>query len=440
MKRNKLFAALLFLLPLFLFSSCLKDQEDYFDKSASRRLADYQQEVKQTLTSAPYGWIFEIYPSKTQDYGGYAFTCEFDSLAVVVRTELSPGDSVKSYYKISPEDATTISFDTYNSLMHFFSEGTQEAYQGYSGDFEFVVDSLSADLVKVHGNKTGNTLYLRKLDRPAKQYLEDQAAFVKKYNDDSNTIFSGEVNGVQIQGEVMPSNLYADVTVGEDTETEHLVFTDKGFRFYEPLKVGNATISEMVYDPKALTYTGTLSNGTPFSLKASFPKWVEDYNAWAGDWTLTFRDGESQASKLVNVDVHLTPVADKSEYLMSGLIEAGDIHLRYMKADNSLEMYTQVVGPALANGDVVRLVIWAQATGYINFGDTPALKTVWDDASQQYLWKDNGAWGTYTTTGFILYEYTADLATRKGWLSTTYTSYLINGKNYLPWLTSIKKK
>ena len=65
-----------------------------------------------------------------------------------------------------------LSFDTYNSFLHKYATPTDGKYQAEKGDFEFVIDSVGSDIIKVHGKKTGNTLYLRKLTEPAAQYMQ----------------------------------------------------------------------------------------------------------------------------------------------------------------------------------------------------------------------------------------------------------------------------
>lgn len=66
MKKN-LILSLLLLLPAFMMQSCLHNQEDKFDEVSSQRLKEYLQKAKNVLTSAEYGWLFEIFPKNTQE-------------------------------------------------------------------------------------------------------------------------------------------------------------------------------------------------------------------------------------------------------------------------------------------------------------------------------------------------------------------------------------
>ncbi len=102
---------------------------------------------------------------------------KFDKEKCEVRTVMYK-DSVKtSYYKMTAEVGPAISFDTYNWLMHYFSNPSFQNIEAFRGDFIFVVDSLSENLIKVHGARTKNVMYLRKLEVPAEEYIQNTAAF-----------------------------------------------------------------------------------------------------------------------------------------------------------------------------------------------------------------------------------------------------------------------
>lgn len=440
MKRKNILLYLLLLLPALLMQSCLKDQEDTFDQASSNRLQQYLTDTQKTLMGSEYGWVFEVFPEPNQLYGGYVFTCEFDSLQVRVGSELGPGEFYTSYYKMTNEVGPAITFDTYNPLMHFFSDPSSAQYQAYQGDFEFVVDSIGTDVVKVHGYRTGNTLYMYRLTKPADEYLADVAAFKKQFSDDTYTLFAGSINGVDVSGEVDASNLYADMTTGGIGSEPAFVYTSTGLRFYEPIQVGDATFRELTYDSEKKVYTGTDSKGQAFTLQASYPEWVKKFLEWAGDWTISFHSTSSITSALVEKDVKLVPLADKSGFEMQGLNPNYSILLRYVRATNVLEIFTQVVGEPLDNGNVVRLTGWDQNAGYVIYTDTQGMMTQWNEKTQSYDWVDNGVWGTYKVTSFILYEFSPDLGTRIGAIGTKYPAYNINNRDRVYWLTSLKKK
>lgn len=173
MKTKKILFYTLLFLPALLMQSCLKDQEDVFDEPSSKRMSDFLQAAQDTLVNAPNGWIFDYYPESSQEYGGFTYTIGFTKDEATVRYENNPDDGqLVSLYKMKEDDGPVLSFDTYNTFLHVYATPSDGMYKGYEGDFEFVIDSIGSDRVKVHGKKTGNTLYLRKLQEPADNYLD----------------------------------------------------------------------------------------------------------------------------------------------------------------------------------------------------------------------------------------------------------------------------
>ena len=119
MKASKIFIALLLALPAIGLQSCLKDQEDVFDKSYSERMAEFLQQAQDTLVKAPYGWALDYYPESNQSYGGVAYTIRFTRDNAIVRYENNPDDGeVKSLYSMKDDSGPVLSFDTYNTFLH----------------------------------------------------------------------------------------------------------------------------------------------------------------------------------------------------------------------------------------------------------------------------------------------------------------------------------
>jgi len=74
---KKLAIILLGLFPLVL-SSCLKEEEDYFDKSASARIEEAVKNAISVLEGAENGWAVKYYPNPTQTFGGFNLFFKFD--------------------------------------------------------------------------------------------------------------------------------------------------------------------------------------------------------------------------------------------------------------------------------------------------------------------------------------------------------------------------
>jgi hypothetical protein len=270
MKKNKLFIFLMLALPAMLLQSCLKDQEDTFDKSSSLRSQEYMENAKKTLVGSQYGWVFEYYPESSQIYGGYTYTLKFsdEKVTVMAEQDLNDGNnSVTTYYSIKNDFGPVLSFDTYNELIHFFSTPSRQMYQAYQGDFEFVIDSVGADAIKVHGKRSQNVMYLYKLTEPAETYLA-------KLNQMSGSFFIDNS-----QGNIGSNKFdldYRQVTfdLNGSTETRAYNFTDKGLRLYKPIIVNGKKLSHFAYDDDTMTLTCLDEGATDVKMNGTL---ISDY-------------------------------------------------------------------------------------------------------------------------------------------------------------------
>lgn len=258
MKANKLFIYLLLALPALFLQSCQTEQEDVFDKPYSERMEEFLQKAQETLVASQYGWALDYYPQRNQTYGGVAYTVKFTRDNAIVRYENNPDDGeVKSLYKMKEDDGPVLSFDTYNTFLHVYATPKRGEYRGKEGDFEFVIDSIGADCVKIHGKRSMNTMYLRKLSAEASEYMEKvtELSNLFVFSDVTlsvggkayNLVFTDKTNrqlGFYDGNKLVASSAYA--------------FTDKGIRLYEPITLNGVQVYDLTFDAATAKFS---SNG-----------------------------------------------------------------------------------------------------------------------------------------------------------------------------------
>ena len=257
MKSYKVFAYLLIALPALLLQSCLKDDDDKFPESSSERAQKYIAAAQDSLMNSTYGWILDYYPQSSQSYGGYTYAVKFDQDKATVYFENQPGKSETSLYSMKSDDGPVLSFDSYNSMIHFFATPSSDKNNGYEGDFEFVVDSIGHDAIKVHGKRSMNTMYFRRLNEPAADYMNKVISM-----GDSFGLYAavGTVGGQQAQMVFDRSSRQVQVAVDTTYFTSAYNFTDKGIKLYEPVTVEGVTVNELSYSDDNLALTA--DNGT----------------------------------------------------------------------------------------------------------------------------------------------------------------------------------
>ena len=161
-------------LPALMLQSCLKDQEDVFDESASARMANYLKNADDVLKGAANGWALDYYPDREQSYGGFVYTLKFDGQKVDVLSDLTGEvETTTCLYRLVADDGPVLTFDTYNDELHYFATpwGSSGGYEAYDGDFEFIIMDVQDDLITLKGKRSGNMMYMHRLSVPADEYI-----------------------------------------------------------------------------------------------------------------------------------------------------------------------------------------------------------------------------------------------------------------------------
>lgn len=437
---NRYITLLLLALPLLL-NSCLKDQEDKFDESASTRMQNYLTKAQQVLVSSENGWVLDYYPDRNLSMGGYCYTVQFTSGEATVKTVLDTTATVTSLYSMGTDDGPLLKFDSYNELMHFFATPTSDRYEAYDGDFEFVIDSVADDLIKVHGKRNSNVMYFHKLvGKTAKQYIADVAETEATMivTGMEGTLGSGAVKG-SIDGSAGTVTLTG--TDGTPLSTS-FCYTDTGIRLYQPLTVNGETVTALNYNADTREVTPVCVSGQSYTLAGTLPPDYVLYSEYPGDYWLKFYYPSSRPD---SVRVTLTPSQDGRGFNMSGLNDKYTVYLNYEKSTGKLALNSQILGDNGSNH--VWLCAWDLRGGGSLTWDTGAgmLTTFNQDHDHPvYTWGGNGYADFPTTDSFIFWQTDADNKsigqfTGSGWgIKHSTTTREIFRLYYLKNLTKIK--
>lgn len=167
---------------LMTLSSCSNDMDEFFDESAAERLNRTQAKYTDLLTSSKNGWAFEYYPTGSADDGCVLYAVKFfkDGSVDVAGDPFGSGvvSNEISMWDILTDNGPTLSFSTYNKLIHQFSDPGDDG-MGYEGDYEFAFvysDTENPDsVVMLKGKKRGLYSRLKMIDEEVtpEEYLQD---------------------------------------------------------------------------------------------------------------------------------------------------------------------------------------------------------------------------------------------------------------------------
>ena len=237
-------------LAVSLLVSCVHHTEDIFDKPAAERIAESLQTYRELLTAQTNGWLVEYYPEKTRKYGGFNLYFLFGDVNVTVRSEIDPAASATSAWSTGTDMGPTINFDTYNKVLHYFSDPAIPQGGGYGlnyeGDYEFVVESGTASEFILRGKKTGNII--RMTPFPANLSWYEYSQFLNAM--DQNVIapaYKMKVNDREISiVKSVGANAFI-LKVGNVTTFAPFMVTLTGIKFYEPITILTETLQILTY-------------------------------------------------------------------------------------------------------------------------------------------------------------------------------------------------
>lgn len=428
MKISKLYVVLLGMLFCTLtFQSCLKDDEEVFDKNPSERLQQYLSEVKNVLMSAENGWLLEMFPSSSRKYGGYAFVVRFDEEKVYAHSELAVNSNleVESLYKMTDDDGPVLSFDTYNALLHYLSTPSSGAYEAFQGEFEFVIMEATSDYIILRGKKTNNIMFMKKMTVSPQVYLDKLKAIQESM---VLSGFSGTVGGIGLTGTIDVDRRQISFRANGESIACSYVLTDYGLRLYLPLEVAGVVLEEFTLDPE--TNSLTAREGTNVVFNAVFPQGWRSYADYVGKYELVFNGNQ-------RVNVTLTPAGDGASYLMSGLNEKFTVTLNYQRSSGTLSWLSQKIGDNGSNE--IWLCAWDAGPGRLTWTTTIGMCTEWngDEQNPVYTWKDYGTWSGYNVNSFLMWQLSGGNSVG----SFSSSAWYITGtkSNRLPYVTTMTK-
>lgn len=349
---NKIFKLSLLLLALpLLMTSCLKNDDEVFGDSSSKRLQKALEEARTVLRSSEKGWVMDYYIGDNSSYGGYAFVVKFDSLTVTASSELSKGAST-SYYKLTTDNGPVLTFDTYNDVFHALATPSQSNYEGKHADYEFQIVSATSDLVVLRGRRTNNLVYLHPLTTSPKEYLAKVADTEKKFIVAS---LSADVDGKNVSAEFDINNRqvsFYSTTDSTFSKNCAFTFTDTGVRFNSSVEAYGKTLSNLSFDPETMTFTSNDKGSEQLAIKGHLPADYVYYDQIPGDYVFRFQKNDGEKYVDLDVDVTLTPNEDQSGFVMNGVIDGYGINLNYDKAKGILYMVPQPIGK-VSSGNMV---------------------------------------------------------------------------------------
>ena len=279
---KKIFSTVLLIAGALMFAGCAGEEEDLFDKSAAERLNETGKIYSTRLQSAEAGWVMEYYPTNTEETykgRGYLIMADFDkdeSVTLAMNNIMTDYEYMeeKSLWEIIADNGPVLTFNTYNEVLHCFSNPEYyESGKGFEGDYEFVMIDVPEDgqFIMLKGKKRGTYVRLTRLPAGTnfEEYLNDVNAFFNKYFPENvvneNVIFVGGEKYAINNGNagIMGMYPYDGDAITETTEHPFLITKRDGkyyLRFRSNIKANEVEEQEFVFDEAGDRFVGVTNS------------------------------------------------------------------------------------------------------------------------------------------------------------------------------------
>jgi hypothetical protein len=253
------------IISMALFTSCRKAIDPAPGERPEERTAAALKKYDDALTGSQYGWKAYLYP---QGGGGFSFYMKFTPNNRVTMfadiTDESTQKSMESSYRLKSVLAPSLLFDTY-TYMHILADPSPEVFGGTAGwglysDFEFSIDTIAGDSIKLRGNLLDSKLILVKAKQAeADAYnakgLNTLVNDVLDYTDANRNLFVKLGDDTQVQASVNAStkvfSLSWVVNDQVSLSSSAFAFTLTGIILQQPVIYKGKKIYELTWDAGA---------------------------------------------------------------------------------------------------------------------------------------------------------------------------------------------
>jgi len=390
---------------LMLIPSCVREEDDIFDKPSAERLNTAIAEYKKVLVAAPDGWLMEYYAGKsTSRNGGFNLLCKFtEDGKVTVASELEAGEEETSLFDVISEQAVILSFSTYNSLMHHFSE-PKGGPNSLFGDFEFVFTEVTDSRIVMKGKKQGSKIVMTRYSRTEtwQEYLDEVLAMIE-----STSIFSTfkvYVNGTEMGTSAVDDNRSYEFVLGTNSYSQNAIYTPTGIKFYEPVTIDGKEVENFDWDEASMTYTCTDNVGAAITMVAYVDPSYLFYDEFIGTYKLKYRT-PTMSSGEVEVDASIEVLVKDKTFMVKGF-GPWELVAQYNKASGTITILSQIVGTTSTHN--ITFCSMDDKAGYLSRTTTIGMNSARDVdySGVKFGFKDNGVWLTYVVNSYIVWLYT----------------------------------
>ena len=267
---------IILLVTLSLVASCSYKEEDTFDQKPADRMTNILETYKNTLEEDTY-WQLSYFPQVSRRFlglprmdhsvGGYNIFLKFKDGKVSASAEFMPNnDEYTTYFSYQNTEAITLSFDTYNDVLHHFYQTSGQFPNARGGDVELEILKPIDNGFSIVGRSSATKMTLIKFTGNREEYLNKVRANTEILKDKG--LNATQIGGKTVSMILFPSYRQLVFSYEGENIQQAFVVTDKGIKFFEPVTINGLSLSELYFND---TKTALISpdNSVTITLQAA---------------------------------------------------------------------------------------------------------------------------------------------------------------------------
>ncbi len=377
----------MFMCTALLLQSCLHDDNEIFDKSASERLSEAVATDKAILQSSSNGWALHFFTEKEYQGIGLTYLMKFGTDGkVTVSSEMYGADETRtSSYDIITDQGPVLTFNTYNEIFHELSNPSMQDDDGEGADYEFVVLKATQDTILLQGKKFKNEMYLTRI--PEGQSWDSYYKAIESLETNIPVTYKLNAGGETVgEAQLDPTTRRASINLGKEGvyETPYCVNPDGIVlgEAFEGAKWFSYDESSVSFNAKNLKFSGVF---TPAYIISKLGGKTLGLGDDAGDKIFDVTHAES-FSFTTDADWLKASATDKAITLNAAANNTGHPRTATLYIQNDLGVDSLVVNQADFDKDLAGLYTLSYYDSDNNQQKDQAMLSRSEDGSISFVW------------------------------------------------------
>lgn len=238
----------IYIIAVLLLTACVQEEQDIFTDSPAERLNKAVRGYQELLVAGNKTMVMEYFTNTSGP--GNIILMQFNASGAVsmsMQNDISDNKLLKdtSLFEVISDYGPVLSFNTFNKVLHAFSNPENPDGYGLMGDYEFIITKSSGDTLYMKGKKYKSVILMYPLNN-----VPDEQVYLQQINTLYHQIFTEKTPQLTL---VTGSNNYylnkgytgvMEIARGGFVMNAPFIMKQNGIRFQEAFEVEGIKLQE----------------------------------------------------------------------------------------------------------------------------------------------------------------------------------------------------